>query len=70
MELTESLDTLVSRIARMERAECVMEMRTIEQLPLDFTDEYLDAASLDQLRHLLLAAVVQARKHLSQRCVS
>ena len=28
---------------------------------LDFSDDYLDALSLDRLRHLLLAALINAR---------
>jgi len=30
---------------------------------LDFTEEYLDSLSPDRLRHILLAAVVNARAH-------
>lgn len=28
---------------------------------LDFTDDYLDAVSLDRLRHILLAALISAK---------
>lgn len=42
-------------------------MKSIERPRLDFTDEYLNAASLDQLRHILVAAVIQARKHIPPR---
>ena len=30
---------------------------------LDFTDDYLDAISVDRLRHILLAALINARSH-------
>lgn len=30
---------------------------------LDFTDDYLDGASLDRLRHILLAALIVGRSH-------
>ena len=30
---------------------------------LDFSEDYLDALSLDRLRHILLAALINARTH-------
>jgi hypothetical protein len=30
---------------------------------LDFSDDYLDNLSLDRLRHILLAALINARAH-------
>ena len=30
---------------------------------LDFSDDYLDSLSLDRLRHILLAALINARAH-------
>jgi len=30
---------------------------------LDFSEDYLDALSLDRLRHILLAALINARSH-------
>jgi hypothetical protein len=30
---------------------------------LDFSDDYLDSLSLDRLRHILLAALINGRAH-------
>ena len=30
---------------------------------LDFTDDYLNSTSVDRLRHILLAALINARAH-------
>jgi len=67
MTLNQPLESLVCQIARMSRCECMAAMKSIERPRLDFTDEYLNAASLDQLRHILVAAVIQARKHIPPR---
>ena len=33
------------------------------QFKLDFTENYLDSVTLDKLRHILLAALINAKSH-------
>lgn len=61
MPATET-EQLVVRIAGMDRAELATTLRQLRcSFQLDFTDEFLDALSIDRLRHIVLAAVQHAR---------
>jgi hypothetical protein len=57
------IDQLVATIHRLDRPGCIRELRAIARPRLDFTDDFLEAMSVEQLRHVLLAACLQARKH-------
>lgn len=53
-------DQIVSEIAEMDRPslkQAILHFRG--RFKLDFTDEFLDRQSVDQLRHILLAAKIQ-----------
>jgi predicted ribonuclease YlaK len=57
-----SSDDVLRRVYAMSRQVCMAELRRIDRPRLDFTDEFLAAQSVDRLRHLLVAAHLQARK--------
>ena len=49
----------VVAIATLSREELKNQIKSFKDvLKLDFTDDYLDAISLDRLRHILLAVVI------------
>jgi hypothetical protein len=51
-------------IAALSRAQLKHRIKNFRgRFKLDFTDDYLDAISLDRLRHILLAALINARPH-------
>jgi hypothetical protein len=51
--------TSVSALGRTELKRHIKNFRG--RFKLDFTDDYLDAISLDRLRHILLAALINAK---------
>lgn len=63
MRLDQSVEALLRWVAGLDRGACMRELHRVPYLTLDFTDEYLDSLPLEQLRHVLLAAVLQARRH-------
>jgi len=49
-------------IAGLNRAQLKNRIKHFRgRFKLDFTDDYLDAISVDRLRHILLAALINAR---------
>ncbi len=64
MVLTKPLALLATEVAELDRAGCIEQLRLIQQPRLDFTDEYLERTSTEGLRHILMAAIIQNRKHL------
>ena len=60
-------EQMILVVAESSRERCVDELSRVPHVPLDFSDAYLDALSLDQLRHVLLAAMLQARRHEHQQ---
>ncbi len=62
MGIDTSLDHLVTRISSLDREGCKAELRSLEELRVDFTDEYLDSLPLEKLRHIVLAARLRMRK--------
>ncbi len=54
----------VVAIATLSREELKNQIKGFQDvLKLDFTDDYLDAISLDRLRHILLAVVLTCGPH-------
>jgi hypothetical protein len=53
--------TSVTALGRTELKRHIKNFRG--RFKLDFTDDYLDAISLDRLRHILLAALINAKSH-------
>jgi hypothetical protein len=57
-------ETEATCIAGLGRNELKMRIRNFKgRFKLDFTEDYLNKLSVDRLRHILLAAVVNARPH-------
>ncbi|MHC4073119.1 MAG: hypothetical protein ACYSWW_03130 [Planctomycetota bacterium] len=51
-------------IASLERHELKRRIRNFRgRFKLDFTEDYLNKLSVDRLRHILLAALINARPH-------
>jgi hypothetical protein len=51
-------------IAALNRDELKRRIRTFKgRFKLDFTDEYLNNLTVERLRHILLAALINARPH-------
>jgi len=67
MVLEQSIDRLITSIGELDREECIHELRSLHRPRIDFTDEYLDALSLDRLRHILAAAMIQAHRARGNR---
>ena len=58
---TQELEDMITRIAEMTRNEAVALLKEIPcTFRIDFTDDYLSAVSLEQLRHITLAAFLHA----------
>lgn len=62
MSVDVPIEQLIDQIADMDRDDCIIHLRMFEQPMLDFSREYLNQQSEEQLRHILLAACLQARK--------
>jgi len=55
-------EQLVTSIAALGREDLKKRIRDFRgRFKLDFSDDYLDSISLDQLRHILLAALINAK---------
>jgi hypothetical protein len=62
MELDKPIDTLITDVLAMDQAECLAVLRSLPPVFRDFSDEYLADQTLEQLRHIVIAASLQARK--------
>ncbi len=60
--VSESIEQKLQSVYHLDREHCVRELMTIQQPKLDFTTDYLEALSVDRLRHLLAAAYLQSKK--------
>jgi hypothetical protein len=57
-------DQTATSIATLGRNELKRQIRGFRgRFKLDFTEDYLDSLSVDRLRHILLAALVNAKRH-------
>lgn len=64
MHIDASWNELSREIEELDKPACIRELRAVPYLRLDFTDDYLADLPLESLRHVLMAAVLQARKHV------
>lgn len=64
MEINLPLAELALQIQAFDKDACIRELHGVPHLKLDFTDDYLGDMPLESLRHVLMAAVLQSRKHL------
>jgi hypothetical protein len=62
MGTDQNIDQLLHTVQRLDRRTCIAQLRQFRQPKLDFTDEFLDALSLDRLRHIVMAACIQAKR--------
>ncbi|MHC4622307.1 MAG: hypothetical protein ACYS4W_00215 [Planctomycetota bacterium] len=62
MASKEYLEQTATSIASLGRDEIKRRIRNFRgRFRLDFTEDYLNSLSLDRLRHVLLAALINAR---------
>ena len=62
MTMDQPIEQVICTIAGLDRDSCIARLRAVQQPRLDFTDEFLREQTLDQVRHLLLAACIQAQR--------
>ncbi len=64
MTSREYFEQTATSLASMNRNELTRRIRTFRgRFRLDFTEDYLRGLSVDRLRHILLAAMVNAKSH-------
>ncbi len=62
-----SVDDLVRTVCSFDRDACKSRLRQMRLPGMDFTEEFLESLSLDRLRHILMAAYLQAMKRCGLR---
>lgn len=64
MSSRQYFDKEATSIAALGRKELTRRIRRFEgRFRLDFTEDYLHNISVDRLRHILLAALINAKPH-------
>ncbi len=58
MDLDRSLDATACEVVEMDRSRCIAELMSFGRIPLDFSLDYLQSLPVEQLRHILMAAVL------------
>ena len=61
------INDLVRTIHSLDRDHCKAELLCFDCPNLDFTEQYLEQMSTERLRHVLMAACLQARKGRQNR---
>jgi hypothetical protein len=56
------IEQLVQSVQDLDRGACAARLRQMRNPRLDFSDAFLAGQSDEQLRHLLLAALIQSHK--------
>ena len=57
------IEALLKHIAEMDRSDLVRFLRSLDvEFTIDFTNEFLDAISLERLRHITLAAALRSKE--------
>jgi len=65
MTAKEYFEREATSIAALGRNELKRRIRNFKgRFKLDFTDDYLNNLTVDRLRHILLAALINARPHI------
>ncbi len=62
MTTDEPIEQMIIRVAEMDRAQLVSRLQSFSEPRLDFDDAFLADLSVERLRHVLMAACLQARK--------
>ena len=60
------LEEILKAVNAMDRQTCKAQLHSLDRPPLDFTDELRDRLSIERLRHILMAAYIQAHKKAPQ----
>ena len=64
MSSRQYFDRETTSIAVLDRNELTRRIRDFRgRFKLDFTEDYLNKISIDRLRHILLAALINAKSH-------
>ena len=64
MASREYFEQTATSIAALGRNELTRRIKGFRgRFKLDFTDDYLNSLSVDRLRHILLAALINAKTH-------
>lgn len=64
MASTGYFDKAATSIAALDREELKRRIRSFKgRFKLDFTEDYLNRLSVERLRHILLAALINAKPH-------
>jgi hypothetical protein len=59
-----NFERTTTSIAALSRGELKRRIKNFKgRFKLDFTDDYLNNLSVDKLRHILLAALINAKSH-------
>ena len=67
MDLLRSpLDLVLREVNGMARRECVDRLVHFDSIPLDFDESFFRTMSVERLRHVLMAAVITARRRLTE----
>jgi len=62
----EQIEELICLVSAMDRPTLVRQFHQYRaSFPLDFTDEFLDTAPMDRLRHIFIAVCLQSQ-HLPE----
>ena len=56
------VDDLLQQVAVMDQSTCIEKLRDVSNPPIDFTDTFLESMSLEKLRHVVGAALLQAKR--------
>lgn len=62
MHSNRSVEDLIRQAQALDREGCKSALRRFRRPRLDFTEEYLDRQTLEQLRHIVLAAWLRAAR--------
>ena len=60
--MKKSMDNLVNTVQSFDRDRCIAQLSSLKRPKIDFTEEFLQQQTLDRLRHIVLAALLQAAK--------
>lgn len=64
MSSAQYVERQVTSVAALGRDELKRRIRNFQgRFKLDFTEDYLNKISVDRLRHILLAALINAKTH-------
>ncbi len=63
MSTAQPIHELIQKVGSFDREACVAHLRQLRRPKIDFSEEFLHSQSLDRLRHIVMAALLQARKH-------